>query len=269
LQAQYRRRLNGGLQALASYTLARSSDTESDDSGGNSLNAAVNANSGATLDAIFVPPLAPSDFDVRHAFAAALSYAMPSPSGAGATRAILRDWSLDALLRISTPAPLNVRMQGVSPELGAYYTQPDVVPGQPLWVPAENEPSGKQLNAAAFTLPPAGQPGNLPRNSIKGTYGINQTDLALRRGFPIGTGRSLEFRVDVFNLFNHPMFSEQVEYFGRCTAAPCAGQQNGLFGLTVATLNQGLGGGGLGGGQDEIYAVGGSRSIQLSLKLRF
>jgi hypothetical protein len=267
LQAEYRRRLSGGLQALASYTLAKTSDTESDDAGGNFFGAALNANSGVTLDAVHVPALSRSDFDVRHAAAAAVSYEIPSPGWTGAAHAIVRNWSIDAMLRASSAPPLNVRIQGVSSELGAYNTQPDVVPGQPIWLDAPGQPGGHVLNPAAFTLPAAGQPGNLVRNSIPGVFGINQTDLSLRRSFAIGSDRALEFRVDMFNVFNNAMFAEQMEFFGRCISSPCT--PNGAFGKSATTLNQGLGGGGLNGGQDAIYAVGGPRSTQLSLKLRF
>jgi hypothetical protein len=39
--------------------------------------------------------------------------------------------------------------------------------------------------------------------------------------------------------------------------------------VIAGTLNEGLGGDPLSGGQNRLYAIGGSRSIQLSLKLRF
>jgi hypothetical protein len=272
LQIQLRRRLRHGLQALASYTLAESRDSESDDAGGNFFGAALNANYASSLTEVYVPPLAPSDFDIRHAFAAALSYELPAPEWGRVGRAILQNWAVDAIVRASSALPLNVRIEGVSSELGAYRTQPDLVPGQPIWLPAPDEPGGKVLNPDAFTLPPFGVPGNFPRNSIRSPFSITQTDLALRRQFPLTQGTSVEFRVEAFNIFNHPMFGGLFSpgtLWGRCTRTPCTGQQNPAFGRVSSTLNLGLGGGGLNGGQDPLYAVGGSRSIQFSLKLRF
>ena len=97
--------------------------------------------------------------------------------------------------------------------------------------------------------------------------------LALRRRFRLSGATSLEFRAEFFNLFNHPMFggsSSPVLFWGRCTAEPCTGQQGPFFGkVPDQTLNEGLGGDPLFGGQSAIYAVGGPRSGQLSLKLRF
>ena len=123
------------------------------------------------------------------------------------------------------------------------------------------------------------------RNGIRSPYGIAQIDLALRRRFNITDRVKLDVRVEYFNLFNHPMFgggalSDVGETFapyslwGFCsgnTSATCAGNASPFFGkvLPGSTLNRGLGGGGLGGGQSALYAPGGPRSGQLSLKLLF
>jgi hypothetical protein len=100
--------------------------------------------------------------------------------------------------------------------------------------------------------------------------------VALRRRFHLTERVILDVRAEYFNLFNHPMFggpNGPYTFWGLCATMPCAGQQNGLFGKVVpgfGTLNnQGLGGGGLEGGQSAIYALGGPRSGQLSLKLQF
>jgi hypothetical protein len=274
LQVQFQRRLSRGLQALASYTLAKSSDQESDDGGGNFFGAALNGNYAASVGEIYVPPLAPSDFDVRHIFSTAVSYEIPAPDLGAVGRSILENWAVDAIVRTSSPPPLNVRIEGVSPALGVYRNQPDLVPGQPVWIAAADEPGGKVLNPDAFTLPPPGQPGNFPRNSIRSLFWISQTDFALRRRFAVTSGTSLEFRAEFFNLFNTPMFGGSLSpstFWGRCTSTPCTGRQNPRFGKVVpgTTLNVGLGGDPQSGGQNRLYAIGGSRSIQLSLKLRF
>lgn len=274
LQLQFQRRLQQGLQVLASYTLANNRDTESDDLGGNFTGASWNANSATTISQVHVPSPSPSDFDVRHAFSTAVSYELPSPSAGGIRGALLSDWALDAIVRLSTPPPLNVRIEGVSTELGVYRTQPDVVPGQAMWLPAPDQPGGRVLNPDAFTLPSPGANGNLPRNSIRSPFAIKQTDLSIRRRVRLNHTASLDFRVEFFNLFNHAMFGGRfspVTNWGRCTTTPCTGQQTAGFGTVAGdvTLNRGLGGDPLQGGQSEIYAIGGPRSTQLSVKLLF
>jgi hypothetical protein len=273
LQVQWQRRLHDGLQALASYTWASARDTESDDGGGNFLGAALNANYAGSLSEVYVPNLARADFDIRHNFSAAVSYALPPPFQAGLGHILLKDWAVDAIVRASSAPPLNVRIEGVSRELGAYRTQPDLVANQPLWLDAPDHPGGRVLNPDAFTLPAPGAPGDFPRNSIRSLFPTNQTDVALRRRFALTSGVSLEFRAEFFNVFNHPMFggaSSPATFWGRCTTTPCAGQQSPFFGrVQGVTLNEGLGGDPLDGGQSAIYALGGPRSGQFSLKLRF
>ncbi|HEV8369691.1 MAG TPA: TonB-dependent receptor [Pyrinomonadaceae bacterium] len=62
------------------------------------------------------------------------------------------------------------------------------------------------LNPAAFAIPAAGTFGNLPRNALKGPN-FRQFDLILNRRFRFSESRSIEFRTEVFNLFNHANFA--------------------------------------------------------------
>jgi len=57
----------------------------------------------------------------------------------------------------------------------------------------------------AFTLQPAGRRGNLGRNTLIGP-GIFGFDASLAKTFRIDERRRLEFRSELFNVFNHPNF---------------------------------------------------------------
>jgi hypothetical protein len=112
------------------------------------------------------------------------------------------------------------------------------------------------LNDAAFSVPTNGQPGDMPRNSLRG-FPINQTNLALRRRFQLTERFTLDLRAEYFNVFNHPMFSPyangtQLNYI-----------QTPNFGQITQTLNNAL------GGLNPLYQVGGPRSGQFTLKLQF
>jgi hypothetical protein len=63
-QLQFQRRMSHGLQALVSYNLARSSDLGSADTSGLSAN---------SVSDIVLPPLTPSDYDIRQSIAGAVS----------------------------------------------------------------------------------------------------------------------------------------------------------------------------------------------------
>jgi hypothetical protein len=77
-------------------------------------------------------------------------------------------------------------------------------------------PTNMVCNPCPFTDPtcalPADQPGiplftygDLPRNSIRGP-GINNFDISLVKKTPIKESKSLEFRAEFFNAFNHTQF---------------------------------------------------------------
>jgi hypothetical protein len=85
----------------------------------------------------------------------------------------------------------------------------------------------RYLNPAAFAQPAPGTLGNYVRNSIKGPR-YSTLDVALSRVVTLGAARSMEFRVETFNLFNtfnwgNPVVNFNSGNFGRIismTGAP-------------------------------------------------
>jgi hypothetical protein len=108
LQVHFQRRMSHGLQALVSYNLAKSSDLGSSDENG--------LIAGSVTD-ILLPPLAPSDFDIRQSIAGAISYQIPIPSWGRASNAILKGWAVDGLVRVMTAPPINVFTREFSPSV--------------------------------------------------------------------------------------------------------------------------------------------------------
>ncbi|MBL8202730.1 MAG: TonB-dependent receptor [Blastocatellia bacterium] len=247
LQLQYQRRLSKGLQALVSYTFAKSLDIVSEESFQNRQSPTGR----------FDPKQdrGPSSFDLRHAFNAAISYAIPSPFADGAGKAIFGGFGLDTIIRARSATPVNV-LSGRDP-FGLGFTtvsRPDLVAGRPLYL---NDPSfagGRRFNPAAFdgvTPIAQGRQGTLGRNVLRG-FGANQLDVALRRDFKLVESLNLQFRLDAFNLFNHANFANPN---GILTSA--------IFGRASQMLSSGL------GGMSPLYQIGGPRSLQLALKLQF
>jgi len=64
------------------------------------------------------------------------------------------------------------------------------------------------FNPSAFAAPAPGTFGNGTRNLIYGP-GQNEWDLALFKNFRTGGTSLVQFRAEVFNLFNHPNLSTQ------------------------------------------------------------
>jgi len=268
LQAQFQRRMSRGLQMLVSYNFAKSSDLGSSDADRSNFTLGIWATS---VSQLVLPPLTPSDFDIRHSLSGAVSYDIPAPAWGRTGNAILKGWAVDGLVRISSAPPLNITAQFFAPQIGLYTTQPNTVPGQPVWIPDPTQPNGKRLNTAAFSAPAVEQTGSFPRNGLRSPYSIDQTDLALRRRFDLTERVKLDLRAEYFNVFNHPMFGApgSSPFQGIDTRWSAFGSPNPNFGQVQGTMNNALGGGGGGGGQSFLYAVGGPRSGQFTLKVIF
>jgi hypothetical protein len=258
MQLQYERRLSRGLQALASYTWSHSIDNASSDSLSRlRIGGVTGQGQGAVVANV---DRGPSDFDVRHSLTAAITYNLPSPRAAGYVgSALLRHWSIDAILRARTATPVNVvvRSEVIGEDLIIELQRPDLIPGVPLYLEDPTAPGGRRINRAAFSVPVQLRQGSLGYNALRG-FGVSQLDLALRRQFNLGERLKLQFRVEVFNLFNHPNFGNPVNALN----SNLFGQSNQMFGRSLGT-------GGINGGLSPLYQIGGPRSMQLALKLQF
>ena len=132
------------------------------------------------------------------------------------------------------------------------------------------------LNPAAFAIPAAGSFGNLPRNALRGP-GFWQSDVILAKRFPITEKVNLQFRTEIFNIFNRTNF-----------ALPSSTLNVGLPTLTFnSTANAFVLGNGLQPGQGYTQSAAGSafgllrqtiertvglgtnRQVQFALRLSF
>jgi len=246
LQLQFTRRLSRGVQALGSYTWSHSIDIASSDF----------AFSLPVTRANPKTDRGSSDFDVRHSFTAALTYDLPGSTENNVARAILRDWSADAIVRARTATPVNPvffnRLFGV-----AAVTRPNIVAGVPVYLDDPAVAGGRRINRSAFIAPPPNQQGALGRNSLRG-FPVSQLDFSLRRQFKFTERYKLQLRGDLFNVFNHPNFGDPDSLF-----------ESPTFGESVQMLGRSLGSGGIETGFSPLYQIGGPRSIQLALKLQF
>jgi hypothetical protein len=248
LQIQFQRRVKEGLAVLASYTFSHAIDYGSQ----NTALPYIRGN---------------ADFDVRHNFSAALVYDVPFSGKNALERVLLSDWGADARLSLRSGFPVTLNgIQRVNPATGQnYYSGLDLVSNQPIYISGSQCtdlygtpcPGGRAINPNAFALPASGEPGDAPRNFVRG-FGAWQTDFAVRREFPISERLKLQFRAEAFNIFNHPNF-------GTINATYCSPSANPFctFGEAEATLAQSL------GVLSPLYQMGGARSLQFSLRLKF
>lgn len=251
LQVQYKRRLSRGLQALASYTWARSRDDASRD-----------------LPVLSTPYLTdlkteygPSAFDLRNSFGAALTYEVPVVAERRWIRTALGHWGLSTFVLARGGMPVDVTY-GTWIANQLFPMRPNRVPGQPLYLPQSSTPKGNILNPNAFIISGESQQGTLERNSIRG-FSFWQADLGVSRTFQVADKVQLQWRAEFFNMFNHPNFGDPNSNLGEVDDGELFADPS--FGQITSMLNTSLGG----SGAQKQFQIGGARSIQFALKLSF
>lgn len=241
-QVQDRGYLARGLQFVGSYTWAHAIDNVSTD-----------------IAQFSAPVRGNSNNDIRHVFNMAINYEVPTVRTNGLLRALTGGWLLANRFTAQTGYPFNVT-QGtyLGPQNQTFDIYPDLVGNVPIYLhDVLAAPGGWQLNSAAFSLVslnPDGSPvrqGNLPRNFLKGPAFWNLTS-GVERSFPVHESVKLMFRVEAFNIFNHPNFGNIDNFL--CDCNPHFGQ---------AFSNQSI------GAANQLYATGAPRSWQFMLKLQF
>jgi hypothetical protein len=198
------RRLNRGLSALVGYTLSKSTDNGS---GIRVLNgdALFPQNSNC-----FECEWGLSIFDVRHRFVTSVLYELPFGPGkpfaqTGVSGALFGGWQISAIVNKSSGFPRDPAAGTDIPNTGAQTYRPNLVSGQD---PNDGARTVQQwFNTAAFSRPDAFTYGNAGRNIVIGP-GIFTTDASIIRNFTLGGLRSLQFRLEAFNLFNSPVWGD-------------------------------------------------------------
>jgi hypothetical protein len=204
------RRLSGRYAYNVSYTLSTSRD---DASSPGATESETNVPQNVRLVFDEAGEWAASSFDHRHQVVASGVYELPALHDArGVTAALLNGWRANAIFIAQSGAPFTVNLSVDRANIGAGPAQrPDQL-GDPNLPGGERTPN-RWFDTGAFTLPAAFTFGSAPRNSVIGP-GYASVDGALAKTWPLGAGRRLEFRWEVFNLFNRANFDLPNRIFG-------------------------------------------------------
>jgi hypothetical protein len=199
------------------------------------------------------------DWDVRHNLTGSAVYSLPDLKGSNSfVQKALGGWQTSGILQTRSGLPTNITL--VSGFFGNP-VRPNYVPGQPLWVANHSWP-GSSYNLNAFAIEPTydGTPGatigTVGRNSLPGPAYF-QLDMSGMKNFKITERVTMQFRADIFNIFNHPNFANPDG--GICTAVgPGTCTPNLNFGRVGATIADADG-----------TQIGGGTSRQTQFSLRF
>lgn len=140
--------------------------------------------------------------------------------------------------------------------------RPDLVPGVDPYITLG---SGlRYLNPAAFAMPAPGTYGNLPRNFLKGP-GFQQFDLTLQKRFRLNDRMNIEFRSEIYNLFNRANFANPPVTLPSTLTGTAGSQQPGV---PFSTSNVGQFGV-INGTVGRTVGLGTNRQLQFAARLNF
>lgn len=236
LQVNYRRRFQRRLLIQSAYTWSKTLDNISSDSGTIEHDARNTANNRG-----------PADFDRTHRFTAAYIYELPQAfKGVNAAKWLFKGWSLNGMATLQSGSPFTVTGTATA---NAYWAQvarvrTDLAPGRTI---DSARFSGRVQDRLNLFFDPTAfansedRWGNAGRNILRGPV-QRQFDFALSKTTNVNERLGIETRWELFNAFNQATFTNPN------ASLPAAGF--GAMGTITST-------------------IGGPRTMQLALRMKF
>lgn len=190
-------RLTRGLQLNASYTWSKSLDYNSFSTGGIVGQDSYNLRGDRGL----------SDFDVRHRFVFSGIYDLPFRGNQ-----LVEGWQLATIVQLQSGSPVNIVTNNSTVNGVANTLRPDVT--GPVATIGTVE---KWFDTSVFSAVP--RFGNLGRNAIIGP-GFSNTDFSVIKNTSLGEALHMQFRAEIFDVFNHANFGPP----GTVAGTPAFGQ---------------------------------------------
>jgi hypothetical protein len=199
-----------GIYALLGYTFARAYD--------NGFTDGLGSNLGATywpLPGYSKLDWGLSQINLNHNFTASMIYELPFGKGKrfgnswnGAANTILGNWELTVIEKATSGFPVFVvdsfNQSGVNFQNNGNSLNR---PNQTCSPDSSHHTLSQWFNTACFAAPIAGELGTASRTPVSGPDFVN-TDFSVIKHFLLPReGMRLDFRAEVFNLFNHPQFA--------------------------------------------------------------
>jgi Carboxypeptidase regulatory-like domain/TonB dependent receptor len=204
-----------GLSGLFSYTWSHTLDVTSDSNDG-----------GAPMNAYdWHRDYGSSNWDVRHRVVASFDYELPffKSSSQLLAKYALGGWQFSGIITAQSGFPYSITLPNDQANSGRANQRPDLVGAVHSNCGSSNLVSC--IDATAYAVPAQYTFGNLGRNTMRGP-GLVEFDNSMFKNLPIGERLRLQLRLEVFNLFNHPSFSNPGNDLG-----------GGDFGAITSTSN--------------------------------
>jgi hypothetical protein len=203
LSLRLEKRYSSGLFFLGNYQLSENRDNGSGEVEANDTAFRTNLDADASL----------SRYHQRHRGAFSFGYELPFGEGrrflssGGPVAYVLGGWQVQGVVRAGSGFPFTLSGTNVC-QCGSFVPQRvNYAPGREGVGGALDNPTAAQwYDRTAYVLPASGFQGTAGRNTLIGP-GSKQVDFSVSKRFPLGATR-LEFRAEIFNLFNNTNFGQ-------------------------------------------------------------
>jgi hypothetical protein len=155
---------------------------------------------------------APSAFDMRHNFVVSFGYGLPFERLFGGRNQWTDGWTVSGTVRLASGFPVTLYNSADTSLLGTFgngvnnnlLDTPDYRSSCDLKL--NHDPAlGPAFDTTCFSLPALGDIGSAPRRFFHGP-GIENVDVAFLKNVGLASGRSIQIRLEAFNVLNHPQF---------------------------------------------------------------
>ena len=154
-----------------------------------------------------------SAFDVKQNFVVSYEYQLPFDQFLHPSR-LTKGWSLSGITRFASGFPVTMINNGDNSLIGtnpngvnnSSIDEPDYS-GGPLHLNKNPRNKGNSyFDTGEFSMNALGEPGTSKRRFFYGP-GVDNYDMAVAKSLPFTDAKSLLFRVEAFNVFNHAQFN--------------------------------------------------------------
>jgi predicted heme/steroid binding protein len=217
LQISLKRRFAHGFSMLASYTLSKTlDDVSSFNITGSASQSVAGENDLAQNPFDVKAEWGRSMFDARHRLVASYQWDLPWYKHANNWYGhVLGNWQVNGITTVMSNTPFTVydssnpSLQGSAPEISGFFSsRPNLISNPNTGTCSAGVPvrtAGCWFNTNAFAHAATGQFGDVGRNTMDGPA-FRQWDFSAIKTIPIRESMHLQFRAEIFNIFNNVNF---------------------------------------------------------------
>jgi hypothetical protein len=213
LEMMLQKRFSHGLQFQAAYTFSKSIDD------GSTFEETLNPFN-------FRASRALSLFNSKQRFVISYDWELPIAKRKGLTGKLINDWEISGITQLQSGFPIRLDTEDDNELVNSLFFLGTEAPSLngPLQILNPKKTGGFYLNYNQFSDPPLGSFNNGTQRTICCGPGLVDFDFSVHKKIPLSETRYVQFRAEIFNVFNHTNYSN-----------PDGHYQDGLSGFGLIT----------------------------------